>query len=426
MPWGCKLAQRQDAGQGTARFPAAMESKLPAPSLPAGLQAGGTDCPQYVLPELPETPSRCFPHLTGLVVGVCPAWPVLQTTSTEPDSRELPNKLGILEARAMLQLHLQQTATSQLPGSERTQGPLAALAPDAAQPQEGTGGRKWGLSFPCGSATTVARRQLELALPASCPKEGQSPLPWLPAPLPAPGWLPAHPSATSWDTQPEPIRGAGGCRGALTGRWILLWALKCRHQAVGLDQPARCCPSARTPPCPPALGFAAQPWPSLPIPRAPCGCSAMPMGLVAALLTKPMRGMDFCPATQRVALSSCDQHGSPETPCHGDRQAGFSYQRDARRNLGRGGGCSGCNLEHPTQPGASCVQCPWEDEACPPALVPPGRHGGRRCLCLFALRKGVKPDPATLLFAAGPRPKHRDMVNSGRRPALSRETMSLL
>lgn len=59
-----------------------------------------------------------------------------------------------------------------------------------------------------------------------------------------------------------------------------------------------------------------------------------------------------------------------------------------------------------TQPNPVC-SITWEDESCPPVLVPRGQCSRQCCLCLFALRKGVKSDPALLLFVVRPQPKHR-------------------
>lgn len=146
------------------------------------------DCRQCgTVPKLSEF---CFPHLVELIV-----LGLVDAASTELDSRELGSLCQI-------------TRNS---GDECDAAALSAANSQVSQ-----------VCFVC-------------ELPQSGTK-----YPWLPAAQSAPGLLPAYPSATSWDMQPERGCGAGRCGVALSGRWILLQALKSRHQAVGLDWPPHC------------------------------------------------------------------------------------------------------------------------------------------------------------------------------------------
>lgn len=76
-------------GQGAAGYLGVMKSKPPAPSLPMGLQAAWHKLPMACPPSAPGNILPYFPHLTELIVGVCPAWPMLPATSSELGSREL-------------------------------------------------------------------------------------------------------------------------------------------------------------------------------------------------------------------------------------------------------------------------------------------------------------------------------------------------
>lgn len=248
---------------------------------------------------------------------------------------------------------LQQTAVSQPPGSESTRGSSAALAPAACP------ALRWGWrqkAGPCPplllcprSGTQAARARSACELPQRGAKHPLAP----------------SSSACSWPTPSQSICNQPGhaARTGLWGRrmqgcfeWQVDFAAGTKMQTPGSGagpahppplhvSSAQCSPPARTPACPLPLGFAAQLWPSLPIPRAPCGCSVVPMGLQAAVLAELTHGIDFCPActTRRVASSSCERHGSPETPYHGERWAGFSHQQDAKKSQclgqrqGRGG-----------------------------------------------------------------------------------------
>lgn len=219
-------------------------------------------------------------------------------------------------------------------------------------------------------------RYPRFALPVSCPKVGQSISGS--KQLSIAGLLPAYPSATSWDMQPERGCGAGGCGVALSGRWILLQALKSRHQEQGWTGSPTTTAWQLSPALSPSLDPHTFPWPWL--------CS-----LALSLSAHPL-------STLWVQRHT---HGSPGIQTHtwhlflsclwlhprvGDVEAlrptatgvdglvsPTTGMQDGAGAQVEHGGQGRNNVEHPSLLRVGCMQCLWEDSACLPCC-PQGRH----------------------------------------------------